>query len=131
MLQLSPLMNEPTYSPAAADWAIRLLQCAHRLAIAATLMLVTCVVLVLLEKPADQVALWVIFFADGAMVLAGALLLRAYRTARPMRQIIGLLLFSLVLAHVAGWMLLDQFQHIAAWRESPAMQSVLKVKSST
>ncbi len=94
-------------------------------------MLVTCVVLVLLEKPADQVALWVIFFADGAMVLAGALLLRAYRTARPMRQIIGLLLFSLVLAHVAGWMLLDQFQHIAAWRESPAMQSVLKVKSST
>ncbi len=94
-------------------------------------MLVASVVLVILEKPADQITLWVIFVADGAMVLAGALLLRAYRNARPMRQIIGLLLFSLVITHLAGWLLLDHFEHFAAWRQLPAVKSVLKVKSSS
>jgi len=118
------LIHEPPYSPAPTDWAIRLLQGGHRLAIIATILLVTAIGLALGNKPADHVTLWVIFAADGAIVLAGLLLLRAYRTARPMRQIIGLLLFSLVLAHVAGWLLIDRFEHVAAWRDSLAVQSV-------
>jgi len=100
------------------------------LGLVATLLLVAAVILVLLNKPADQMTLWVIFTADGAIVLAGLLLLRAYRTARPMRQIIGLLLFSLVLTHVAGWLLLDRFEHVASWRDSPAVQSVMKFRST-
>lgn len=124
------LIHEPPYSPTQIDWAVRLLQGGHRLAIVATWLLVAGFVLALLNKPADQVTLWVIFAADGAIVLAGLLLLRAYRTARPMRQIIGLLLFSLAIAHIAGWLLLDRFEHLAAWRESPAVQSVLKPQST-
>jgi K+ transporter len=124
------VIQEQTYSTAASDWTVRLLQGGHRLAIVATLLLVATFVMVLLEKPADQVAVAGVLAADGAIVLSGILLLRAYRTARPLRQILGLLLFSLVIAHLAGYLLLDRFEHLAAWRTSPAVQSVLQSKTS-
>ena len=122
------MIQEQTYLAPAADWTIGVLQVGHRLAIVATVLLVASVVIVLKDKAGDSVATASVLASDGAIVLSGLLLFRAYRTARPMRQILGLLLFSLVIAHLAGFLLLDHFQRVGTWRTNPTVQQVLKSK---
>jgi len=121
-----------------------LLQAGHRAAIVATLVLSGAVLAVLFGSPADTLAWVAIVAADVAIVLAGFLLIRAYRATRrdakrqvhdhatvdvdaQMRrtpQSISLLLFGLLIAHAAGYLLLTHFESISAWREQPMMQVI-------
>jgi len=120
------------------------MQAGHRAAIVATLVLSGAVLAVLFGSPADTLAWVAIVAADAAIVASGILLIRAYRAARrnaklrlhdeaaadvdaQMRrtpQSISLLLFSLLIAHAAGYLLLTHFEAISAWRQQPMMQAI-------
>jgi hypothetical protein len=83
-----------------------LVQLSQRLAVIATLLLV--VVIGLSFKPMDSRSLtWAaVIAADAAVLFAAVSLVIAYsRTSRPLRELLGILFFTLMLAHLAVWSL--------------------------
>ena len=115
-------MQDSAYS---SSWTFRLLQVGHRASILAVVLLVATVFAALKSKPADVAAWGTILAADVAIVLSGLLVIRAYRTARPVREIVGLLLFSLAIAHAAGYLLLTQFHCLTPLRDFLVAQRIL------
>jgi hypothetical protein len=67
--------------------------------------------------------------ADAAVLLAGVLLIRAYRRARPVRQTVGLLFFSLVIAHLSGYLLVTRFEQVRPWANSPTVVQIFQTQS--
>ncbi len=85
--------------------------------VVSTLLLLGTVGLAVGGKPADVLGWATLLTADVAIVLSGLLILRAYRSAKPVREIIGLLLFSLAVAHIAGFLVCTHFHCLLPLRE--------------
>lgn len=119
-------MQIPLLTYLKSHWVDLSLQAGHRVAIAATLLLAVVVYFALKLQPWDPVvvrtveqtqtltrlAWYTLLAADVVILLSGVMIVQAYRTTRLVRQTIGLLLFSLSLAHVAGYLLLSNFQSL-------------------
>jgi hypothetical protein len=84
-----------------------LVQLAHRAAIATGLITMVAIGVAMKGGDARGVAIAAVVAADLAVVCGVIGVVLAYRAGRPIRESIGILFFTLVLAHLAVWTLIS------------------------
>ena len=108
----------------------RLLQVGQRFAIAATILLFVTTIVFLLKIPADKLAVLVIATADVGLMIAGVVMFHAYRNGRPIVWSLSLLLFTLIVAHLGGYLLLTRFEPLAWLQQFDLVQRLFQTKAT-